>query len=197
MTVDEQLRVESFKADQQREIEEKKLNYQFRVEEFKSLRGEIDSLVKETRNLEIYVAGALVAYYVWLITHCLNEIPIPIPLLQIKGGYGLQWLIPMALPILGAWRSWANIGRIMDIAAYITKVEERFDHICLPLGPEKGWEHFLEKRRNKTWARRGSHVAVWLLLLAITIIVPPFGIAQNIGTCEAEKAKTAVDRGQH
>jgi hypothetical protein len=155
------------------------LSHDLRVEQFKALRNEMGTLDKDSRTLQIYVTGALVAYYSWLIANCLN-----VP------GLALQWLLPMALPILGRWRTGANLIRMRDISAYIIELEEDFAKLKLTLGPQKGWEHFVKGRRKthpvQTQARRLSHAVIWVLLIAMTFGAASFGPTLHTATC-AEK----------
>jgi hypothetical protein len=38
----------------------------FRLQELKSLEDEVSFLIRDTRNLELYALGGMVAYYGWL-----------------------------------------------------------------------------------------------------------------------------------
>ena len=184
MEIDEQKDLEGFKALAQVDLEKAKFANALRVEEFKSLKHEIELLVRDTRSLELYVVGGLVAYYAWLLTHCIPETTVSMPflrqqlLLQL-----LPWFVPIALPLLGAWRSWANVGRIMDIAGYIRTVEDYLHAERIPLGPMRGWEHYVQQRRKEARIRLGSHAVVWLLLVATTVLIASFGADISKGQC--------------
>jgi hypothetical protein len=162
-----------------------KFVHQLRTEEFKSLRAEIEMLVKDARSLELYVLTGLVAYYAWLLTHCVPGATTLVPLTHAKLSLQLvPWLIPIALPILGAWRSWANLGRIIDIGAYITEIEGNLFADDRPLGPRKGWEHFVEKRRRERPIRQASHTIVWILLIGVTVVMALFGSELGVAACK-------------
>jgi hypothetical protein len=138
----------------------------FRMEELKSLQQEISYLVKDSRSLEIYVTGALAAYYAWLFTHCSDGLLFP-------------WLVPIAAPCIGAWRSNRNLQRLMQMGTYIRD--------CYPTG----WEDYVERVRRhdgdknavKVLARRGSHVAIWFVLFAGSIVIAAYaGHSKNLST---------------
>src|SRR5690242_8482981 len=104
MDFEEQRKLEEIKYEAQRKLEEIKCSNQLRIEDFKDRRNEIDVLIKDTRNVEIYSVVGTVVYYAWLMTHCAP---------------GILWFIPISVPLLGAWRSWENIAQVANIAKYI------------------------------------------------------------------------------
>src|SRR6478672_6755876 len=46
--------------------EQMKFQNQFRIEEYKDRRAEINDLIKDTRSLELYALIGMLAYYAWL-----------------------------------------------------------------------------------------------------------------------------------
>jgi hypothetical protein len=157
---------------------------QFKIEQFKSLRSEIEDRFKDTRTLEVYVLIGLVAYYAWIMTHCLPDLYVPI-----------QWIIPIILPLLGFWRTWENMIRLGKIAEFVRKTEKDIlvDQTWL------GWEHFLESRKNWRDAP-GSYWATWVVVFVGTLIIALFGTDLNSQTCKAAregpspKASLACDK---
>jgi hypothetical protein len=123
---------------------------QLSVEQFKSLRYEIEEAIRHTRNLELYAIAAVAAYYAWMLTHCIPSVQMHLPIIEknIESRW-IAWFIPVSIPILGAWRVWFNLGQILVVANYIAKIEETFDGRFCPLGPDKGWENYLRIVRSK------------------------------------------------
>jgi hypothetical protein len=146
------------------EEQQAKRAYEFMLEEYKTLRTGVDKLVRDTRQLELYVVGALVAYYAWMLTHC---IPSPDSSEQLTlrdvAGY-----LPVLLPLLGAWRSAADYMRITTIATYIRGIEDD----CLRGSPLNGYEHHLIPERHARPLLGEAHVLLWAVLFILT-----FGIA--------------------
>ena len=97
------MEIEQFKDSSARNLEQIKRSNQLSIEEFKDRRAAISDLIKENINLERYVLIGIVAYYAWLLTHC---IPRGI-------AYGIAWFIPVLVPVLGVWRRWENIERVL------------------------------------------------------------------------------------
>jgi 5-methylcytosine-specific restriction protein A len=162
---------EETKANSQAESEQVKLQNELASEQYKSLKSEIQELAKSITNLEVLAVGGLVAYYAWMMTHCLPMLP-----------YSIQWLIPILLPILGFFRSRRHLGQIRQIAKYVSRIEDQ-----LALGPENGWEHFIERRRTRWWGSgrfgswfgfwsfQTSHFFVWALLAVGTCYIAVVG----------------------
>jgi hypothetical protein len=177
MTLPEQIELENHKNNLEKTrrdaADKAELTKQFKIEQFKSLRSEIEETFRNTRTLELYVVGGLVAYYAWIMTHCLPDISIPILY------YPLQWLIPIGLPVLGLWRTWENMIRLGKIARFMHATEDD-----ILSDATKGWEHFLITDKTR-WDLPGSYWAVWGLMILACIIIPPFGRDLNWQTCIA------------
>jgi len=116
---------------------------QLRAEEFKDRRAEIDVLLKDTKNFEIYALIGVFAYYAWLFVHC-----IPFPQGTIARLF--PWIIPIFMPMIGSWRSFENIRQVLNIAIYIGRIEDGFAKNSLPIGPDKGWENYLYRKRHSS-----------------------------------------------
>ena len=131
--------------------------FQFIIEEYKSLKAELQSLVKELRTLETAAIAGIAAVYAWLAKDPANQVLVG------------AWWIPILFPLLGAFRQVAVLSRIMDLSEYIQLTEKRLD-----LSAPQGWEGFIKEKRTKL---RGKAIALsafvfWFVLLLITIIVP-------------------------
>lgn len=121
---------------------------ELRIEEYKSLRGEIYSLVAESRNLEILALGGVAATYAWFVTS--------------KVAPGAAWYAPALLPLLGALRSYALFQRIEEIAGYLREFEKSIKWA--------GWEsHFASKARSRV---SFTSMVFWLVLLVCTFVAP-------------------------
>ena len=110
-------------------LEQIKTFNQLRIEEYKDRRAEIDTLLKDTKNIELYALIGVAAYYAWLLTHCVSP--------------SLPWLIPIVIPILGAWRSFENVMQVLKNAKYLRDLEKEIFVFQL-----KGWERYLAATRH-------------------------------------------------
>jgi hypothetical protein len=197
--LDQSKALEDHKLEGQRQLEALKFAYVLRTEEFKSLRSEIEFRTRDNRSTELYVIGGLVAYYAWLMTHCIPSDPI---LIMGYTVYSLPWLIPMALPLIGVWRVSMNFLRISEIASYIILLTSTLPKYIWEKkgsaeGPDgivdlvyyyHGWEHFVqEKRKTKGIWRVGPHVIIWVALFSATIAAPSVGMTVNARLCSTEQ----------
>jgi len=118
------------------------------IEEYKSLRIEIYSLIEETRRLEILALGGVAATYAWFVTS--KVLP------------GAAWYAPALLPLLGALRSYALFQRIGEIASYLQNLEKTLNW--------SGWEsHFASKARSRI---SFTSIVYWLVLLGCALLAP-------------------------
>ena len=177
ITAEEQIRLEDVKASTQT-AEQLKLSNQFATEQYKDLRSQIQELARSITNLEVIAVGGIVAYYAWIMTHNVPDLSVQIFYLRLKWAL----IIPILLPILGFFRSRRHMGQIHYIARYMREIEDR-----TPVGPEKGWEHFIDRHRRKRfgpwqlssrwgfWFFQSSHFCVWLLVFVGTVLIAVFG----------------------
>lgn len=210
--------LERFKAAEQSKLEHIRCCNQLSVEQFKSLRTQIDTTLKELKNLELYALAGVIAYYAWLFTHCIPSIYIPVSQYKISIS-PIIWFIPVLLPMLGAWRVWVNIGNILIAADYIREIEDEFDDPLhhIHIGPDKGWENYLyglrmedkmedkgkksgripqNQWRKRVWAMglKYNYWPFWFLLMGLTtiIFVASFFISGSLSqqTCHTSSAPT-------
>jgi hypothetical protein len=128
-------------------IEDSTFREQLRLEEYKSLKQEMQDNSKESYNLELYAVGSLGAFYSWYLFQ--NKPPI-------------ISIIPIAFVFFGLWRSRLLLKRIEHISEYIRK--------SLESPPDYGWEFYFDNTRKKS--RISFHVeSFWVALLSITIII--------------------------
>jgi hypothetical protein len=128
-------------------IEDATFREQLRLEEYKSLKQEMQDNSKESYNLELYAVGSLGAFYSWYLFQ--NKPPI-------------ITIIPIVLVFFGLWRSRLLLKRIEHISEYIKK--------SLESPPDYGWEAYFDKTRKKS--EISSQVkSFWITLLLITIIL--------------------------
>lgn len=127
--------------------------FQFHLDEYRSLKTEIEYRVKDTGRIEYVIAVAVVVIYAWLSQRTVDP---------------LIWWLPILLPALGLAREIGLLLRIMQIAEYIREIEAT---ICAER--PFGWEHFLVPKRRSL---EGITITVagflfWTALLAVTIAV--------------------------
>jgi hypothetical protein len=98
---------------------------EFRLEEYKALRKEIDQHMTESRTEERYAIISAGITWGWLILN--------------RKTNGLLWAVPVLLTAAITYRTEAMSGHIREIGNYIRKLEVAFD--------AKGWEHEFKVRR--------------------------------------------------
>jgi hypothetical protein len=181
-----QIHLEDYKLKGQFRLEYVKLSHSLSIEEFKSLRSEIDARFRDSRSLEVYITGGLIAYYAWLITHCVPTLPGTLFGIHIPDSF--PWLIAVLFPLLGSWRALVNTNRVLNIASYIRNIENNFDGLD---GDGKrlrapGWEKEIDRIRTLPDAgkfkrgvlyvlRLGSHVFFWLFMFGLTVFASVYG----------------------
>ena len=131
--------------------------FQFHLDEYRSLKSGIEYRVKATERIEYLVVVAIVATYAWF-----SQRTVP----------SVMWWIPVALPLLGSARQTALLIRIRQVAEYIRQIE----NIACTMSPT-GWEHFLQEKRRRP---KGYLISLlgylfWALLLAATITIAQIG----------------------
>ncbi len=129
---------------------------QFLLEEYKSLKSEIEYRVKATERIEYVAIVAVAAIYAWI-----TQRTTPVS--------EFVWWIPFLFPVIGIIRQFGLIIRLMDIAEYILKIEKE---ICLER--PKGWEHFLKIKRVYNFSAviiSTSSFIIWLLLFLVTFVI--------------------------
>lgn len=126
----------------------------FQIEEYKSLTQEVRDLLKETRQLELYCAGAVAALFSWYATANFTNT--------------VGWYLPLLIPVLGVIRSWSFHERIRQISSYLIKIEA-----SLLQSENKelvGWESYYAKIR--THGITPSGIVFWLLLTLVCLVFP-------------------------
>lgn len=127
---------------------------EFLRHEFDSLRHEIELRISASELVETLTIGAIAVIYGW----CFSQDPGPIRTLAL-------WL-PVVLTVLGAFRYGALIQRIMEISAYIRRIEKKvYDHHQL------GYENYLQVVRMKKTGRAIalSALVLWSLMFLGTL----------------------------
>ena len=128
----------------------------FHLQQYASIRKEIEDNIQEIRILERYAIIGTSAVWVWLLTHNFTTTP------------KIAWWIPSLLIFLCAIRSVALFKGILRASKYIRHMETIFFY------SEKihGWETFVAKEKQVFIA--WSAIFYWSLILLITVAVPFF-----------------------
>jgi hypothetical protein len=126
----------------------------FLIEEFKALRNEIDASVQETRSLERLAVISTGGVWTWLLK-------------ESKLGSLAAWL-PLPIVFLCGIRSLAIYIDLLQMNKYIQERTEKF-----LLGTQGGWRNS-PFQKERAHVLLGSAVVFWVLLLALTYIVPRF-----------------------
>ena len=128
----------------------------FHLREYELLKKEVSEQVEHTRKLEIYAAGGIAAFYAWFIASVSKTPPMSLPSIVLA--------IPMLLALLGAWRAWAALTRITEIAGYLIEVEA----VLALKDPKLGWETFRRANPSSPFLLSGG--AFWIGLVLVTVI---------------------------
>ena len=128
-------------------------NEDFLLEEYKSRTQEIQGLMKEARQLELYSGAAVAALYSWFATTQLTNT--------------FAWYLPLIIPVLGLIRSWAFYARVKQIAEYVKKIEV---HIFSNENQLKGWENWYAEIDKHNITPTG--ILFWLVLICVCIVFP-------------------------
>ena len=133
---------------------------EFVIEEYTSLIAEIQKLMAEARQLELYCAGAVAAIYAWFLS---SNVSIEV-----------AWFLPIMIPVLGLLRSWALYQRVKQISDYIRKTES----VYLSNNSDiEGWETHYKKIREHGLTPTG--ILFWGILVLLCLIAPYiFGVDQ-------------------
>ncbi len=81
---------------------------ELQIEEYRTLRAELDDIVKALRQIELYTVGAISAVYAWLATH--NDVLEP---------GSLPWYLPVAIAFFGGLRNRALVQQMKRIDHYL------------------------------------------------------------------------------
>ncbi len=126
---------------------------EFVIEEYRTLIAEMQKLMAEARQLELYCAGAVTAIYSWFLTS--------------KVSMEIAWFLPIIIPVLGLLRSWALYERVKQISDYIRKAES----VYLSNNSDiEGWENNYKKIREHGLTPTG--ILFWGLLVLLCLIAP-------------------------
>ena len=115
---------------------DKPLAEQFRLEEFKVLRGEIELRATEQRGMERNVILVAAAIYGFLLVPKTGIMAEDQPYLD------LAWYLPPLFSFLGLIRWRESVKMIDALAEYLRGVEQKAT-------PDGGWETFLAAQREK------------------------------------------------
>ena len=126
------------------------------VEEYKSLRHEIDALTSESRLLVRLSLTGAAAIYAWLAVNAE------------AGVETFGWYIPIFIPLFGLLHSLSALSRVMLIAEY---VRDNID----PIITVPGWESFLHRKRTDEPVRQQlvgwSYSLFWIVFLVGTGLI--------------------------
>jgi hypothetical protein len=139
------------------------------VEEYRSLRCQLDYQVKETRDLERYALVGIGLVFAWLAS---IERPTPLVL--------PAWLFPPLLAIMGWVRAKSIMRRIDQAASYIRKIEE---HVYGVRGELVGWETTMAKSRkaNSSPGLAASQRLLWRAAILFSLAGSVYGfVCQNL-----------------
>lgn len=158
------------------------------LDHYRMLRTEIESLIGETRKMEVQVLGAIAVLYGWLATH--PEISHNV------------WYLATLLALFGGVRSVGLFIRMGDISAYMRETEQHWSTYVMKYG-WKGWEtHFGGSNPWTLLPTKQNHFplslvtgAFWVLLTIGTLFAPDWFI-QKQHHCSEDPKPTKIELSQ-
>jgi hypothetical protein len=143
--------------------EDLELHGSFLLEEYKSLRNQIDYQIKEDRDLERYAMIGIGLVYSWL-----ASVPSPSHMIY------PAWIFPPIIALLGMLRARSITKRIDQLSGYVQKLEEEVFDV-----ERYGWETYLKsaRKRNRSPGLGKSRRIYWLVLVIFSIVASAYGFA--------------------
>jgi hypothetical protein len=131
----------------------------FRLEEYKTLRAELDDIVKAMRQVEIYTVAGMTAVYVWLATNRAALQPGSFP-----------WWIPVPVVVIGFLKNRAFLGAMRRIARQMLRIEEA---VSIKGEQPLTWYHQLTTDNPVTARLFDMHdYILWPTLLVGSVLIP-------------------------
>ena len=177
----------------QLDIEKYKITGQIKIEQYRSLRGEILDKIRAMQSMELYAIIGLSVYYAWLFTHCFPEVPANLSFLGFLGNrlsHIVPWLIPVLIPVFGWWRVRTYVRNVRRLARYLRLVEAEFAGNEQSIGPHSGWETYIEGQRKRSVTSRKSligfdvFVTYWFTLIVFVICIGLIGAIFESAACK-------------
>ncbi|HWT30341.1 MAG TPA: hypothetical protein VN240_04860 [Propylenella sp.] len=142
--------------------------HEFRLEEYKALRGEIADQIKAGDMVKVYVTVVVAAYYSFLSTELIasdaaRKVSLVGPL--------WAWILPIFFPLAGMLRLKFHIDQMTIFSEYLKRIERKYTE------PLLGWEHYYStpdvKAMDRVWYSDFIYFGL-LLLFATWVAVVRF-----------------------
>ena len=132
---------------------------QIRLEEYRTLRAELEDQVRAQRQIEIYVMGGIALVYAWLATHP-----------NVIGLWWLAWWLPVGIATFGFLKNRAFLSAIRAIATHMLEIE---DSILVDGARPLTWYHDPKRTRGRhTRLFDVYDYVMWPVLILLTIAIP-------------------------
>ena len=133
------------------------------MEEYRSLRGQLDDEVKEARDLERYALIGIGLIFSWLAS-LENPTPMVTP----------AWLFPPLLAIMGWVRARSIMRHIDQVAGYVRKIEA---HVYGAGGEIIGWETTVaqSKKAHSSPGLAASQRLFWQVVIVFSLLGSTYG----------------------
>ena len=144
--------------------------FEFHLEEYKRLVSEIQSKVIGLRDFERFAVLGIAALYAWFFSQSTVTFDRE-PFVS-----DVRW-IPVAISLLGFFRSYTGRRSIFQISQYLTKIEEVYALPRVhPTTALRGWESGLQSERTgfRMWLPQGGPLVTWLFIVPTTILIAVF-----------------------
>ena len=131
---------------------------EIRLEEYLTLRAELQDQIQAMRQVETYAVSGIAAVYAWLATH--GDV--------LRPG-SLAWWLPAGIAAFGFLKNRAFLSAVKAIAAYMLEIEKM---IVVEGNRPLNWYHHLEKRGKRTRLFDVYDAMMWPGLLLLTSAGP-------------------------
>jgi hypothetical protein len=131
---------------------------EIRLEEYQTLRAELDDQVKAMRQVEIYAVTGIAAVYAWLAVH-----------IDLFRPGSLAWWLPTGIAAFGFLKNRAFLSAMRAITAYMLEIEKT---IVVEGTRPLNWYHHLQKKGKRTRLFDLYDAMMWPGILVLTLIGP-------------------------
>jgi len=131
---------------------------EIRLEEYLTLRAELDDQVKAMRQVEIYAVTGIAAVYAWLAVH-----------VDLFRPGSLAWWLPTGIAAFGFLKNRAFLSAMKAITAYMLEIEKT---IVVEGARPLNWYHHLEKKGKRTRLFDLYDAVMWPGILVLTLVGP-------------------------
>jgi|SRR5208283_714968 len=131
---------------------------EIRLEEYLTLRAELDDQIKAMRQVEIYAVTGIAAVYAWLAAH-----------VDVIRPGSLVWWLPTAIAAFCFLKNRAFLSAMKAITAYMLEIEKK---IIVDGKRPLNWYHHLEQKGKRPRLFDLYDNIMWPGIVLLTLVGP-------------------------